>query len=330
MLPLYSVANSRLLVFLAGLILLITSAYAAPRPEPGLLGDLRAEISKDLNLTEIIDTGITTLASLILALKSGQVNQNGLWGIVNINNITANAGPDNTKGTNNFLSTIKGQTEAGCPDIAVLFARGTKEPGNMGFLAGPPFATALQHYANGSQLAIQGVEYPANIVGFKAGGSPEGAETMAALANATREMCPSAKVVLAGYSQGAQVARKACGFLGTDAAAQLTSVVLFGDPGNGTAVPGVSADRVFTACHDGDRICGGGLAVLPQHLDYSSDAPAAALFVMQRTGLGMGGSDAVMDGMSNIPMMNATAQAGLGDKVLGDLSSDGNGALGLG
>jgi cutinase len=292
--------------------------------------------SKDVNLTEIINTGITTLAELLTALKSGETNQNGLWGIININNITSHLHDDDNANnrTSNFLSTIKGHTpHAVCPGVAVLFARGTKEPGNMGFLAGPPFVTALQHYANGSSLAVQGVDYPATARGFKAGGSPEGAETMAALANATREACPGAKVVLAGYSQGAQVVRRACGFLGDDAAGRLSSVVLFGDPGNGTAVPGVAADRIFTACHDGDAVCKGGSVVRPQHLNYSGDAPPAALFVMAKTGLGMGSGDAVLDGMGDIPMMNSTAQQGIGEMVVGDLGSDkgdSQGVLGLG
>lgn len=330
MLPLYSAASSRLLVFLAGLLLCIPFACGAPTPEPGRHGDVESAIHKGFNLTEIIDTGITTLTSLIAALKSGQINQNGLWGVVNINNITSNVGGATANSTNNILSTIKGQSKAGCPNVAVLFARGTKEPGNMGFLVGPPFATALQQYSNGTQVAIQGLDYPASIAGSKAGGSPEGAEFMAALANATREACPNAKVVLAGYSQGAQVVRKACELLGNETAGQLTSVVMFGDPRNGTAVPGVSADRVFEACHDGDRICQGGSAVLPQHLNYSGDTPSAALFVMQKTGLGMGSSDAVLDGMGGIPMMNTTVQADTEDTVLGDLGSEGEGVLGMG
>ncbi|ETS82604.1 hypothetical protein PFICI_04480 [Pestalotiopsis fici W106-1] len=330
MIPGHSSASSRLLILLAGLLLslLVPSAHSAPTPGHHLGDDLGSVFSKGLNLTAIIDTSITSLASLIVALGSGQISQNGLWGLININNITSNVGSSqNVNGTSNFLSTIKGETLekcAGCPSVAVIFARGTSEPGNMGFLAGPPFATALQHYFNGTRLAIQGLEYPASIAGFAAGGSSEGAEKMAAFVSATREACPDAKIVLAGYSQGAQVVRKACASLGADVAGKLSSVVLFGDPGNGTAVPGVGADRVFTACHQGDRICARGSAVLPEHLTYSMDAPAAALFAMEKTGLGMGGGDALLEGMDDIPMLNQT-QDGLGDMVLGDLGHAGGG-----
>lgn len=315
-------SGSRLLLVLVGLLSLFTApARAAPTPGLQHLGDV---LAKGFNVTALVDTGIAALASLVAALESGAVNQNGLWGIVNVNNITSDDGKHETS---NFLSTIKGKTTtpcAGCPDVAVLFARGTAEPGNVGFLAGPPFVAALQHYFNGTRLAVQGLDYPAGAAGFRAGGSPEGAERMAALANATREACPNARVVLAGYSQGAQVVRKAAGSAGS-----LSSVVLFGDPGNGTAVPGVAADRVFTACHDGDRICAGGSLVTPQHLTYSMDAPAAALFAMSKTGLGMGGGDAVLEGMGDIPMLNQT-QDGLGDMVLGDLGSGDSVVSGLG
>lgn len=88
--------------------------------------------------------------------------------------------------------------------MTVLFARGTAEPGllflsisrasllsrstrhkvhieeatltydagNVGILTGPPFFAAIAAYMNGTdKLAIQGVDYPADIAGFLAGGS---------------------------------------------------------------------------------------------------------------------------------------------------------------
>jgi cutinase len=60
-------------------------------------------------------------------------------------------------------------------------------------------------------------------------------------------------------------------------------------------------------------ICQGGQLVLPQHLNYSSDAPAAAMFIMQRSGLGIVSDDAVMQGMGNVPtMQNPMGGGGLG------------------
>jgi len=62
-----------------------------------------------------------------------------------------------------------------CATMTVLFARGTGELGNVGLLAGPPFFDAIASYMNGTgQLAVQGVDYPADVGGFLAGGSPLG------------------------------------------------------------------------------------------------------------------------------------------------------------
>ncbi|ORY62943.1 cutinase-domain-containing protein [Pseudomassariella vexata] len=177
----------------------------------------------------------------------------------------------------------------------------------MGFLAGPPFTTALQHYSNGSRVAVQGIDYPATPSGFRAGGDEMGALAMAVMANTTLEQCPSTKMVLSGYSQGAQVVRKALAMMmgnsSNDNPVGINSIVLFGDPNNGTAIPNIPAERTRTFCHMGDDICAGGSQVLAPHFNYSSDAPAAAMFVMQRTGLGLASGDAEREGMGDIPMM---------------------------
>lgn len=100
-------------------------------------------------------------------------------------------------------------TAGSCPKMTVLFARGTVEPGwsflpksrdlllqgskhagirkeltrstkgNVGILTGPPMFAAIGEYMNGTnQLAIQGVDYPADTAGFLAGGSVIGGAMM--------------------------------------------------------------------------------------------------------------------------------------------------------
>ena len=55
----------------------------------------------------------------------------------------------------------------------------TRRLGNVGFLTGPPFFAAIAEYMNGTnQLAIQGVDYPADMTGFLEGGSPIGVAVM--------------------------------------------------------------------------------------------------------------------------------------------------------
>lgn len=64
-----------------------------------------------------------------------------------------------------------------------------------------------------------------------------------------------------------------------ETAAMVAAVVLFGDPDNGQPVQGVDAGNVITFCHDGDLICKGQPVVLPAHLTYGINGPAAAQFV---------------------------------------------------
>jgi len=51
--------------------------------------------------------------------------------------------------------------------------------GNVGILTGPPFFAAVGAFINGTgDLAIQGVDYKADVAGFRTGGSADGAKMM--------------------------------------------------------------------------------------------------------------------------------------------------------
>jgi len=86
--------------------------------------------------------------------------------------------------------------------MTVIFARGTTETGNVGTLTGPPFFTALAQVVGASNLAVQGVDYPADIPGFLAGGDATGSTTMAQLVTQAMTQCPNTKVVISGYRYG--------------------------------------------------------------------------------------------------------------------------------
>lgn len=188
----------------------------------------------------------------------------------------------------------------------------------MGLYTGPSLAQALRVYTNTTSLAVQGVPYPATIPGFLAGGSAVGASAMAALANATLAACPRARLVIAGYSQGAQVVHLAVPLMSNTTAASIASVVVFGDPRNGTAIARVDAARVLSVCHDQDDICTkGGDVVTMDHLTYSRDAPAAAMFVMQKSALGLMSNDAKDEGMGNVPMVAMAQGQDGGQRVAG-------------
>lgn len=88
---------------------------------------------------------------------------------------------------------------SGCKAMTVLFARGTTEGGNMGIIAGPPFVSAIGSMMGGN-VAVQGIEYPANIPGFLAGGDKAGSALMAKMVGQVRAQCPDTALVMAGYS----------------------------------------------------------------------------------------------------------------------------------
>lgn len=88
---------------------------------------------------------------------------------------------------------------SGCKAMTVIFARGTTESGNVGTLAGPPFFSALEAKVGADKVAVQGVDYPADIPGFLAGGDANGSALMAQLVGMAMSNCPDTQVVMAGY-----------------------------------------------------------------------------------------------------------------------------------
>lgn len=83
--------------------------------------------------------------------------------------------------------------------MTILFARGTTEIGNMGTVAGPPFVSAVGAMMGGN-VAVQGIEYPADVPGFLVGGDAGGSKLMAQMVGQVKAKCPDTTLVMAGYS----------------------------------------------------------------------------------------------------------------------------------
>ncbi|KAJ2919919.1 hypothetical protein MD484_g442, partial [Candolleomyces efflorescens] len=177
-----------------------------------------------------------------------------------------------------------GELEArqSCPDVQVFFARGTGEIGTLGTVIGPSFSTALNVQLVGKNVRFTGIDYPALVSGFLVGGDAGGARTMANSVTSTANSCPNTKIVISGYSQGAQVTHLAARQLSSAIQDRIVAVVTFGDPNERTALPGVLQSRRKTFCNFGDLICTGQSIILPAHLTYGTDATAAASFVRAR------------------------------------------------
>ena len=104
-----------------------------------------------------------------------------------------------------------------------------------------------------------------------------GKETANVRQTATR--CPNTKIVLAGYSQGAQLVHNAAVRTSAANAARVAAVVVFGDPKRGQSLGSIATSKTLTICHSGDNICEGGATITAAHLNYQQDAPTAGAFV---------------------------------------------------
>ncbi|KAB8213516.1 cutinase-domain-containing protein [Aspergillus novoparasiticus] len=141
-----------------------------------------------------------------------------------------------------------------CREFTLIYARGTFENGNIGSFVGPPLISALSTALSPSKLAVQGVVYAADVEGYFAGGDREGAKTIVSLVKLAKTACPNTNVVLAGYSQGAQIIHLAAE-IDLNMVKDVKAMVLFGDPFHGFPVYGSNGSYTKSYCHDDDWIC---------------------------------------------------------------------------
>lgn len=170
-----------------------------------------------------------------------------------------------------------------CPDVEVVFARGTGEPPGLGGIGGS-FVDALRPQIGSRSLGVYPVNYPAST-DF---GSPdfpktviEGIRDASSHIQSMAASCPNTRQVLGGYSQGAAVAgyvTSAAVPPGVPAAAvpapmapeianHVAAVVLFGTPSPQflgqygappIAIGPLYQPKSIQLCADGDPICGTG------------------------------------------------------------------------
>ncbi|KAF8163726.1 cutinase, partial [Crassisporium funariophilum] len=142
-----------------------------------------------------------------------------------------------------------------CSDVFVYFAPGTTGIPTLGGALGPQFRAALQSVLFAKSLTFEGIDYPVDIYGDPTGGDQGGGQTMAYKVTTTANRCPKAKIVMSGYSQGAQVTHSAANRLTTAIQNRVSAVVTFGDPFESSRFPGVLQSRRETFCQFGDLIC---------------------------------------------------------------------------
>jgi cutinase len=96
-----------------------------------------------------------------------------------------------------------------CPDVEVVFARGTGEPPGVGGV-GQAFVDSVRAQSGGRSVDVYAVNYPASSdfadrMAF-AGTVVDGIRDAGAHIQSMAANCPATRMVLGGYSQGAVVA----------------------------------------------------------------------------------------------------------------------------
>ena len=158
---------------------------------------------------------------------------------------------------------------ADCADAEVVFARGTDEPKGMGQV-GDAFADALRTQAAGMNIATYAVNYDAGKLQL---GSGDGAKDAISHIKSTVASCPNTKIVLGGYSQGANVVNIVAGnpivgiawgdSLPSSLADDVAAIATFGNVANraGTKLPSATAlfsGKAIDLCNPADPICHAG------------------------------------------------------------------------
>ena len=89
-----------------------------------------------------------------------------------------------------------------CPDVAVVFARGTHQDPGLGNV-GQAFVDSLSSQAGGRSVNVYAVDYPANDDYHNS--ATMGSNDANTHIQDTVASCPNSKIVLGGYSQGSTV-----------------------------------------------------------------------------------------------------------------------------
>lgn len=167
------------------------------------------------------------------------------------------------------VATVRADT-ANCPDVEVVFARGTGELPGLGRV-GQVFADYLAAQSGGRSIAAYGVNYPASYNFFT---TADGANDAAAHLTEMVERCPSTELVLGGFSQGAAAVSMLAGVpplgntvgdlgssppLSPAIAERVVAIAVFGNPSARFGAPlsdnGQFAGRTVDICAVGDPIC---------------------------------------------------------------------------
>lgn len=205
-------------------------------------------------------------------------------------------------------ATTANAADDACAAVEVVFARGTFEAPGVG-ATGQAFVDALQARLPNKTVEVYGVDYPASL---------DFGQAVTGIADAVNKIqsitaqCPSTKIVLGGYSQGAAVAGYTTssvvpagytlpasipGPMPASVVSHVSAVALFGTPdpwflglADRNAPPitigDLYAGKTIQLCATGDPVCFAGGLDRSAHSSYKTNGMAdqAADFVVGKLG----------------------------------------------
>lgn len=163
-----------------------------------------------------------------------------------------------------------------CPDVEVVFARGTNEPPGVGGI-GQPFVDALSSQVRGRSVGVYPVNYPASDNYTQS--ASDGASDASGHVQYMAANCPHTKMVLGGFSQGAAVIDLITASSAPDWASStpmppqvadhVAAVALFGNPSNRfvggpggplTEISPLYGPKAIDLCAPFDPVCSDGVS----------------------------------------------------------------------
>ena len=152
-----------------------------------------------------------------------------------------------------------------CPDVEIVFARGTTEPPGVGGV-GQAFVDSLRSQLGGRSVGVYAVDYPATRDFARS--TTAGANDASARIQSVAANCPNSRIVLGGYSQGAGVIDLSTTALPSEVADHVAAAALFGGPKSAFAdslspgpLPTIGAPyagKTIDLCVPNDPICSNG------------------------------------------------------------------------
>jgi cutinase-like protein len=160
------------------------------------------------------------------------------------------------------LINVPAADAAPCPDVEIVFARGTTEPPGVGGI-GQAFVDSLRSQLGGRSVGVYAVNYPAS--NDFSSSTPAGGDDMSAHVQAMAANCPNTRMVLGGYSQGAAVVDLATTYMPAGVSDHVAAAAEFGparstfadslSPGPLPSVGPLYKAKTIEMCVPNDPVC---------------------------------------------------------------------------